>query len=99
MGPANQFWKWNRMHDLNMPIYPGAFSSASDVEHVADFKRVEDSIDAARVEPHVKGWPQVRNLLDEEPLQEIFLDPEADPQALLQTFAKEADQEILANTN
>jgi hypothetical protein len=60
-----------------------------------EFKMVKDALDTARVEPHVPGWPQVRDLLDEDPLQSVLLDPEADPQLLLSSFAKEADKRFL----
>lgn len=96
LDPLNQIWKWNRMHDLKMVIFPGAFSSAVQVANVPEFKRVQDAIDTARVEPHVNGWPQVRDLLDESPLQEVLLQADADPQALLTTYAREADREILS---
>lgn len=95
LDPLNQIWKWNRMHELKMTIYPGAFSCAVSVANVPEFQRVQDALANARVEPHVNGWPQVRDLLDEDPLQEVFLDPQADPQRLLTVYAKEADREIL----
>ncbi len=95
LSPITQLWKWNRMHELQMPIFPSAFSSATNVMDLPEFQMVKDSLDMARVEPHVPGWPQVRDLLDEDPLQSVLLDPEADPQLLLSSFAKEADQRFL----
>lgn len=96
LSPANQLRKWVRMHQLNMFIFPGDFSSATDIANQPEFKMVKDALETARVEPHVNGWPQVRDLLDEDPLEDIFLDPEADPQQLLLTYAKEADRDIFA---
>jgi ABC-type glycerol-3-phosphate transport system substrate-binding protein len=96
LDPLNQIWKWGRMHDLKMVIYPGAFSSAVSIANVPEFQRVQSAIDMARVEPHVNGWPQVRDLLDQDPLQEVLLDPNADPQKLLLANAKKADREIFA---
>jgi multiple sugar transport system substrate-binding protein len=98
LSPPNQLWKWQRMHELKMVIFPGAFSSAMDISNIPEFKMVEDAFQTARVEPHVNGWPQVRDLLDESPLQNIFLDPLADPQQLLLSYAKEADRTILSKT-
>jgi len=98
LDPLNQIWKWGRMHDLKMIIYPGAFSSAVSIANVPEFQRVQSAIDMARVEPHVNGWPQVRDLLDQDPLQEILLDPNADPQNLLLITAKEADREVFGKT-
>ncbi len=94
MDPAYQLWKWTRMHELKMVIYAGAFSSTASIANVPEFQRVQSAIDTARVEPHVNGWPQVRDLLDQDPLQEVLLDPEADPQRLLLANAKEADRDI-----
>jgi ABC-type glycerol-3-phosphate transport system substrate-binding protein len=96
LDPANQIWKWYRMHELKMVIYPGAFSSAVSIANVPEFQRVQDAIATARVEPHVNGWPQVRDLLDESPLQEVLLDPDSNPQKLLLANAKEADREIFS---
>jgi multiple sugar transport system substrate-binding protein len=95
LSPITQLWKWQRMHELFMPIFPSAFSSASNVMDLPEFQMVKDALDTARVEPHVPGWPQVRDLLDEDPLQSVLLDPEADPQLLLTSFAKEADKRYL----
>ncbi|HUO57704.1 MAG TPA: sugar ABC transporter substrate-binding protein [bacterium] len=94
LSPANQLRKWIRMHELKMLIFPGAFSSATNVANLPEFKLVQDALETARVEPHVDGWPQVRDLLDGDPLQSVFLDPDADPQQLLLTYAKEADRAI-----
>jgi len=96
LSPANQLRKWLRMHELNMVLFPGAFSSATQVANLPEFKMVQDALETARVESHVNGWPQVRDMLDEDPLQEVFLDPGADPQELLTSYAKEADRSILA---
>ncbi len=96
LSPANQLRKWVRMHQLKMFIFPGAFSSATEIANQPEFKMVKDALETARVEPHVNGWPQVRDLLDEDPLQNIFLDQDADPQQLLLTYAKEADRNIFA---
>lgn len=94
LDPPNQLMKWTRMHELNMPIFPGAFSSAVSLTNLPGYQRVQDAIATARVEPHVNGWPQVRDLLDEDPLQEVLLEPDADPQKILLAKAKEADREI-----
>ncbi len=96
LSPVNQLWKWTRMHELKMPIFPGAFSSATEVADLPDFKMVKDVLETAHFEPHVRGWPQVREMLDQDPLQEIFLDPDADPQRLLTANAKAADRDILS---
>jgi len=99
LSPANQLWKWKRMHDLNMVIFPGAFSSATDLLNQPEFKMVQDAINTAHFEPHVNGWPQVRDLLDEDPLQEVLLDPDADPAQLLLDYAKKADRDIFSKLN
>jgi ABC-type glycerol-3-phosphate transport system substrate-binding protein len=96
LSPAHQLWKWMKMHELKMLIVPGAFSSATSVANLPDFKMVMDALETAKVEPHVNGWPQVRDLLDEDPLQSILLDPDTDPQQLLLSYAKEADRDILS---
>lgn len=96
LSPLNQLWKWQKMHDLKMVIFPGAFGSSTQVTNIPEFKLVKDALDTAHFEPHVNGWPQVRTLLDEDPLQSIFLEPGDDPKELLSTFAQEADREIFS---
>jgi ABC-type glycerol-3-phosphate transport system substrate-binding protein len=96
LSPLNQLWKWDRMKELNMVIFPGAFSPSAQVNNLPEFKMVADSMSMAKFEPHVNGWPQVRDLLDADPLQNILLDPEADPRGLLLKFARQTDQDIFA---
>lgn len=96
LSPANQLRKWVRMHELKMVLFPGAFSSATDVANLPEFQRVKDALETARVEPHADGWPQVRDLLDEDPLQNVMLDESADPQQLLLAHAKKADRDIFS---
>jgi ABC-type glycerol-3-phosphate transport system substrate-binding protein len=96
LSPANQLWKWRRVQDLNMFIYPGAFSPAAKLENLPGFKMVQGVQETARVEPHVNGWPQVQEMLDATPLQQILLDPNADPKELLTAYAHEADRSYLS---
>jgi multiple sugar transport system substrate-binding protein len=96
LSPANQLWKWKEMHDLKMVIFPGAFSSTTDVANIPEFKRVADAMDTARVEPHVNGWPQVRTMLDEDPLQSILLEEDANPKEMLDEYANKANREIFS---
>jgi ABC-type glycerol-3-phosphate transport system substrate-binding protein len=97
LSPANQLWKWNRMNELGMPVFPGAFSSTTEVANLPEFSMVQDALATARIEPHVKGWPQVRALLDQEPLQAVLLDPGEDPATLLLAHAMKADREIFGS--
>jgi hypothetical protein len=60
---------------------------------------VQDALLTARFEPHANGWPQVRDLLDSDPLQEVLLDPDADPGQLLLDYAKKADRDIFSKLN
>ena len=94
LSPSNQLWKWNRMQALKMVVFPGAFSSVAQIANVPEFAMVENVMQTARVEPHVPGWPQVRTLLDEAPLQTALLELGADPRSLLLTYAKETDQNL-----
>jgi multiple sugar transport system substrate-binding protein len=96
LSPVNQLWKWQRMHDLKMVIFPGAFSSAAQIANIPEFALVENVLSTARVEPHVPGWPQTRALLDESPLQNVLLDQQADPRMLLLSYAKEAQDNFLS---
>jgi multiple sugar transport system substrate-binding protein len=96
LSPINQLKKWDRMNKLKMIVYPGAFSSTANIANVEEFKLVKDALETARVEPHVNGWPQVRDMLDGEPLQNVLLDPEADPAQVLLSYAKKANLEVFS---
>jgi ABC-type glycerol-3-phosphate transport system substrate-binding protein len=95
LSPLNQLRKWERMHELGIFIYPGAFSASASVLDLPAFEMVKGALASARVEPHVDGWPRVKALLDEDPLQNVLLDEAADPEQLLLAHAKKADREIL----
>lgn len=95
LSPANQLWKWQRVQELGMFILPGAFSPAAQFDNLPGFKMVQGVQSTARVEPHAVGWPQVQEMLDATPLQEVLLDPNADPSDLLLAYAKEADRTFL----
>jgi hypothetical protein len=79
-----------------MFIVPGSFSPAAKFDNLPGFKMVQGVQATARVEPHVDGWPQVQEMLDANPLQQILLDPTADPAQLLAAYAREADRSYLA---
>lgn len=96
LSPPNQLWKLERMKELKMVMFPGAFSPSVRLDNLPEFKMVADCMDTAKFEPHVNGWPQVRDLLDADPLQNVLLDPQADPQGLLLSFARQADRDIFA---
>jgi len=98
MSPGNQLWKWQRMQELKMVIVPGEFSAAAKIENLPGFQMVQNVMQTAKVEPHVAGWPQVRDLLDSVPLQQVILEPNADPGSLLLSYAKEADRRFLCPT-
>jgi ABC-type glycerol-3-phosphate transport system substrate-binding protein len=95
LSPANQLWKWRRVQELGMFILPGSFSPAAKFENLPGFRMVQGVQQTARVEPHAEGWPQVQEMLDARPLQEVLLDPDADPERLLVSYAREADRMYL----
>jgi multiple sugar transport system substrate-binding protein len=98
LSPGNQLNKWQRMKEEGIFIYPGAFSASAQVLDLPQFAMVKDALANARVEPHVEGWPRVKDLLDDDPLQNVLLDPSADPQQLLLAHAKQADRTIFATS-
>jgi len=98
LSPLNQLNKWRRMNEEGIFIYPGAFSASAQVLDLPAFEMVKDALANARVEPHVEGWPRVKDLLDDDPLQNVLLDPSADPQQLLLANAKQADRTIFATS-
>lgn len=94
LSPAQQLWKWNRMQEMNMPIYPSAFSPAARLTGLPGFELVQGALENARVEPRAPSWPRIRKELDEYPLQAVLVDPQENPATLLLAFARKVEQDI-----
>jgi len=88
LSPLNQLAKWDQMKKLRMPIFPGAFSVATDLVNKPEFKLVKDALAYARTEPHVENWPRIKDYLESMVLERALTDEGADPAQLLNDAAE-----------
>jgi ABC-type glycerol-3-phosphate transport system substrate-binding protein len=95
LSPINQLSKWDQMKKLGMPIFPGAFSVATDLTSRPEFKLVKDALDYARSEPSVDNWPRIKDYLETMVLEQAFTDPNADLSQLLNDAARVVSGNLL----
>lgn len=96
LSPANQLWKWVRMNELDMTIFPGAFSASTQLLNMPEFAMVKEELLHVRNEPHLAEWPLIKDALDNDLLQAIFVDPNLDLPTYLSRFDRRIDQGFLA---
>ncbi len=88
LSPLNQLAKWDQMKKRQIPIFPGAFSVATNLVNQPEFKLVKDALSYARVEPHVENWPRIKDYIESMVLQRAMTDPDADLPSLLEEAAR-----------
>lgn len=93
LSPLNQLFRWHRMKELGIPIFPGAFSTTAQLNNLPEFKLVQETLNTARPEPYLPQWPQIKDHLETTLLQRLFTDPHADVEGSLNKAA--ADVEAL----
>jgi len=86
LSPANQLWKWVRMNELKMTIFPGAFSASTNLLNMSKFAMVKEELNFVRNEPHFAEWLLMKDAMDKDLLQAVFADPEIDLGNYVQTF-------------
>jgi ABC-type glycerol-3-phosphate transport system substrate-binding protein len=91
LSPVNQFRRWQRMKQLGIPIFPGAFSTTASI-HSEEFALVQASLAAARPEPYLPNWPLIKDHLETTLLQRLFTEPGADVERLLRKAAAEVEE-------
>jgi len=84
--PANQLWKWVRMNELKMTIFPGAFSVSTNLLNMPEFAMVKEELQYVRNAPHLEQWILVKDALDNGPLQAIFVDKDLDLENYMRNF-------------
>jgi multiple sugar transport system substrate-binding protein len=95
LSPINQLSRWDQMKKLEMPIFPGAFSVATDLTSRPEFKLVKDALGYARNEPNVENWPRIKDYLETMVLERAFTDGGADLSGLLNDAARVVSGELL----
>jgi ABC-type glycerol-3-phosphate transport system substrate-binding protein len=95
LSPANQLWKWVRMNELGMTIFPGAFSASTNLLNMPEFAMVKEELQHVRNEPHLPEWPLIKDALDNEPLQAVFIDKNLELKSTLAAFNRRLDERFL----
>ncbi len=95
LSPANQLWKWIRMNEMEMTIFPGAFSASTNLLNLPEFAMVKEELAHARNEPHLPEWPLIKDALDKYPLQAIFIERELDLKSMMRAFNHKINRELL----
>ncbi len=86
LSPGNQLWKWVRMNELKMTIFPGAFSASTNLLNMPEFAMVKEELEFVRNEPHFPEWVLMKDALDRDLLQAIFVNPNLHLENYVQMF-------------
>jgi ABC-type glycerol-3-phosphate transport system substrate-binding protein len=92
LSPLNQLFRWRRMKELAMPIFPGAFSTTAQLNNLPEFRLVQDTLATARPEPYLPNWPLIKDHLETTLLQRLFTSRQADVEAWLRQAAAEVEE-------
>ncbi len=93
LSPPYQLWKWMRMKELNMIIFPGDFSCATNLINMPEFSKVKDSLLYARSEPTFYKWNMIKEDFNKYVLEKIFIDKNVNMEELLYNFQKIIERE------
>ncbi|MBP7793242.1 MAG: sugar ABC transporter substrate-binding protein [Candidatus Goldbacteria bacterium] len=93
LSPLNQLWKWKRMKELNMIIFPGDFSCATNLINMPEFEKVKGLLEYAHSEPTFYKWPMIKEDFNKYVLEKIFIEKEIDVETLLYNFSVKIKKE------
>lgn len=96
LSPANQLWKWVRMNELKMTIFPGAFSASTNLLNMPEFAMVKEELQYVRNEPHLPEWPLMKDALDKDLLQAIFVNENINIKEYVDEFTRRVNQQFLS---
>jgi ABC-type glycerol-3-phosphate transport system substrate-binding protein len=96
LSPANQLWKWVRMNELKMTIFPGAFSASTNLLNMPEFAKVKEELQFVRNEPHLPDWLLIKDALDKDLLQALFVDEDIDIKNYVNEFTRRLNQQFLS---
>jgi multiple sugar transport system substrate-binding protein len=92
LSPLNQLRRWTRLNELKVPIFPGAFATTAQLNNLPQFKLVQDSLNVAKSEPYLTNWPLIKDHLESNLLQKLFVTRDADVEGLLMQAAEEVQE-------
>jgi ABC-type glycerol-3-phosphate transport system substrate-binding protein len=88
LSPGNQLYRWRRMNELGLPIFPGAFSTTAHLSQLPGFQLMEQALSSARPEPALPKWPQIKDDLESGVLELLFTQADADVSGELREAAE-----------
>ena len=92
LSPINQLFRWKRMRELGIPVFPGAFSTTAQLNNLPEFQLVQDTLSSARSQPYLPNWPLIKDHLETTLLQRLFTERDADVPAGLRQAAQEVEE-------
>src|SRR6056297_1598108 len=97
LSPPYQLWKWVRMNRLRektgMVIFPGDFSSATNLINMKEFENVKGLLAFAQTEPTFYKWPMIKEDFNRYVLEKIFSEKNADIEKTLYEFSGWIEEE------
>jgi ABC-type glycerol-3-phosphate transport system substrate-binding protein len=93
LSPLNQLWKWKRMKELNMVIFPGDFSCATNLINMPEFAKVKGLLAYAHPEPTFVKWPMIKEDFNRYVLEKVFIEKEMDFEGTLYEFGERIKKE------
>lgn len=93
LSPPYQLWKWMRMKELNMIIFPGDFSCATNLINMPEFSKVKDALLYAHSEPTFYKWNMIKEDFNKYVLEKIFIDDNINLDELLFNYQKRIERE------
>jgi multiple sugar transport system substrate-binding protein len=93
LSPLTQLSRFMRMKELNMVIFPGDFSCATNLVNRPEFANVKGLISFARTEPTSYKWPMIKEDFNRYVLEKVFINSEVDYNQVLFDFMERVKSE------
>ncbi|HRU38980.1 MAG TPA: sugar ABC transporter substrate-binding protein [Candidatus Goldiibacteriota bacterium] len=93
LSPLNQLWKWKRMQELGMVIFPGDFSCSTNLINMPEFAKVKGLLSFAHPEPTFSQWPMIKEDFGRYVLERVFTREQVDYEAVLEEFRERTGRE------
>ena len=93
ISPLTQLSRFMRMKELNMIIFPGDFSCATNLVNRPEFANIKGLITFAHAEPTYHKWPMIKEDFNRYVLEKIFIDEDVDYAQVLGDFMERVKKE------
>lgn len=93
LSPPAQLGKYIRMKNLQLPIFPGDFSCATNLINMPEFANIKGLFEYAHIEPPLYEWPMIKEDFNRSVLEKIFTSREVDFEGVIYEFEKKIKAE------